>query len=154
MGFPEPEVGLVISYSYLWSDEAQAGHVEGRKSRPCAIVVVVQQVEGNAPVVTVVPITHSPHRDPNAAIAIPAAVKRHLGLDDHPSWIVLDDFNVFTWPGYDLRPVPTQKGRYHYGLLPPKLFESIVRKFSELRRQGLSAHTSRDDEILPQPPRT
>ncbi|MDZ7644939.1 MAG: hypothetical protein U5K76_12420 [Woeseiaceae bacterium] len=40
MAYPEPEVGLVISYSYLWSDEAAAGHVEGRKSRPCAIVMV------------------------------------------------------------------------------------------------------------------
>jgi PemK-like, MazF-like toxin of type II toxin-antitoxin system len=100
MGFPEPEAGLVISYSYLWSDEAEAGHVEGRKNRPCAIVLVVQQSEDKAPVITVVPITHSPHGNPNAAVEIPPAVKRHLGLDDQPSWIVLDDFNVFTWPGY------------------------------------------------------
>ena len=81
MEFPQPEVGLVISYSYLWSDEAEAGHVEGRKNRPCAIVLVVQQTEGNAPAVTVVPITHSPHRNPEAAIEIPPAIKRHLGLD-------------------------------------------------------------------------
>jgi hypothetical protein len=60
MEFPQPEVGLVISYSYLWSDEAEAGHVEGRKNRPCAIVLVVQEAEGNAPVVTVVPVTHRP----------------------------------------------------------------------------------------------
>ncbi len=146
MEIPQPEVGLVISYSYLWSNEAEAGHVEGRKNRPCAIVLVVQQAEDKAPVVTVVPITHSPHRNPEAAIEIPSAIKRHLGLDDHPSWIVLDDFNVFTWPGYDLRPVPGQKGRYHYGVLPPKLFESIIAKFSELRRRGQAAHTSRDDE--------
>jgi hypothetical protein len=56
MEFPQPEIGLVISYSYLWRDEAEAGHVEGRKNRPCAIVLVVQQAEGKAPVVTVVPI--------------------------------------------------------------------------------------------------
>jgi hypothetical protein len=149
MGFPEPEVGLVISYSYLWSDEAKAGHVEGRKNRPCAIVLVVQQAEGNAPTVTVIPITHTPHPNPDAAVEIPAAVKRHLGLDDQPSWIVLDDFNVFTWPGYDLRPVPGQRNRYHYGLLPPKLFQDIVHKISELRRQGHGAHTSRDDETMP-----
>jgi hypothetical protein len=80
---------------------------------------------------------------------IPPAIKRHLGLDDQPSWIVLDDFNVFAWPGYDLRPVAGQKDGYHYGLLPPRMFEGIVRKFSELRRQGAAAHTSRDDEILP-----
>src|ERR1700688_3773758 len=134
MEFPQPEVGLVISYSYLGSDEAEAGHVEGRKSRPCAIVLVVQNPDGKAPMVTVVPITHSPHRNPDAAIEIPPAVKRHLGLDDQPSWIVLDDFNVFTWPGYDLRPVAGQKDRYHYGLLPPNFFGSIIRKVSALWR--------------------
>jgi hypothetical protein len=149
MEFPQPEVGLVISYSYLWSDEAEAGHVEGRKNRPCAIVLAVRQAEGEAPVVTVVPITHSPHRDPNAAVEIPPVIKRHLGLDDQPAWIVLDEFNVFTWPGFDLRPVPGQRNRYHYGLLPPKLFEGIIRKFSELRRQGQSARTSRDEDASP-----
>ena len=39
MAYPEPEVGVVISYSYLWSDEAAIGHVDGRKARPCAIVM-------------------------------------------------------------------------------------------------------------------
>jgi hypothetical protein len=70
-------------------------------------------------------------------------------MDDQPSWIVVDDFNVFTWPGYDLRPTPGQKGRYHYGLVPRRLFESIIRKFSELRRQGQAARTSRDDQASP-----
>lgn len=31
--FPEPQVGLVISYSYLWSEEAEHGQIEGRKDR-------------------------------------------------------------------------------------------------------------------------
>ena len=56
MAYPEPEVGLVISYSYLWSDEAADGHVDGRKDRPCAIVMAVQQGEGQPPLVAVVPI--------------------------------------------------------------------------------------------------
>jgi hypothetical protein len=90
-------------------------------------VVVVQQIEGKAPLITVVPITHRPHSNPDATMEIPAAIKRHLGLDDQPSWIVLDDFNVFTWPGYDLRPVTGPKDRYHYGLLPPRFFEDIIR---------------------------
>ena len=141
MEFPRPQVGLVISYSYLWREEAETGQVEGRKDRPCAIVLVVRESEDKPPVVTVVPITHSPPQSLETAVEIPAAVKRHLGLDEQPSWVMLDDFNVFTWPGYDLRPVPGQKDRYHYGLLPPRLFESIVRKFSDLRRQGQVAHT-------------
>ena len=30
MAYPKPEVGLVVSCSYLWSDEAAAGHVESK----------------------------------------------------------------------------------------------------------------------------
>lgn len=30
MGLPEPQPGLVISYSFLWSEEAEQGQVEGR----------------------------------------------------------------------------------------------------------------------------
>jgi hypothetical protein len=82
----------------------------------------------------------------NVTVEIPLAVKRHLGLDDQPSWIVLNEFNVFTWPGFDLRPVPGHKDRYHYGFLPPNLFKSIIAKFTDLRRQGKTLQTSRDDD--------
>lgn len=77
--------------------------------------------EGQAPTVAVVPITHTPPADPERAIEIPQGVKRHLGLDTDRSWIVLDDFNVFRWPGFDLRPI-RGTGRYDYGFLPPRLF--------------------------------
>lgn len=121
-GFPEPEVGLVISYSYLWKEEAGRGQVEGRKDRPCAIVLAVDQ-PGPEPAghkqVAVVPITHSPPRDPNAAVEIPPRVKEHLGLDTERSWVILDEANVFTWPGFDLRPIKRGETRVDYGLLPP-----------------------------------
>lgn len=146
MAYPEPEVGLVISYSYLWSDEAADGHVEGRKARPCAIVMAVRHKEGQPPLAAVVPITHSRHSDPETAIEIPPRVAEHLGLDGDTSWIVLDDVNVFSWPGYDLRQIPDQAGRYDYGLLPPKLFETIVRRFRELRLARRTTETSRDDD--------
>lgn len=146
MAYPDPEVGLVISYSYLFSDEAAAGNVEGRKPRPCAIVMTVQRAEERPPLVAVVPITHSPHSDPETAIEIPRRVAEHLGLDSDRSWVVLEDVNVFTWPGYDLRQIPGQAGRYDYGLLPPRFFETIVKRFAELRQRGRIAATSRDDE--------
>lgn len=146
MAIPTPEVGLVISYAYLWSEEAEAGQVEGRKDRPCAIVLVVERTEGAAPMVAVVPITHSPHQNPAASIEIPISVKRHLGLDDLRSWIVVDEFNVFTWPGFDLRPLPGQRERYDYGFLPPALFKAVIQKFTELRRHGLTGGVRRDEE--------
>jgi len=70
--FPEPQVGLVISYAYLWSDEAEQGQVEGRKDRPCAIVVATEiPGPGQRKQVAVVPITHAPSHDPRVAIEIP-----------------------------------------------------------------------------------
>ena len=94
-GLPEPQPGLVISYAYLWSEEAELGRVEGRKDRPCAIVVAVETPD---PVprkrVAVVPITHAPPGDPGMAIEIPRRVKEHLGLDGERSWVILDEFNV------------------------------------------------------------
>jgi len=41
MPLPEPEPGLVISYSYLWHYERAAGVEEGRKDRPCVILVAI-----------------------------------------------------------------------------------------------------------------
>lgn len=142
MALPEPESGLVISYSYLWSNEYKAGKFEGLKNRPCAIVLVVTNEDGSKKV-TVAPITHTPPVNPDFAIEIPPKVKKHLGLDSELSWIILDDFNEFIWPGYDLRPVSGKAGVYDYGFLPPALFKQIVSKIIELRQKGLSK-TSRD----------
>jgi len=145
MALPEPKLGLVISYSYLWRHESEAGLVEGTKDRPCAIILVVRKAEGDgATIVTAAPITHSPPHDPAAAMEIPQRVKQHLGLDGQRSWIVLDDFNEFVWPGFDIRPVPARPGRYEYGFLPPALFEAITRRIVELRRQGKGFSSARD----------
>jgi hypothetical protein len=56
MALPKPETGLVISYSYLWRHQSDAGQTEGVKDRPCVIVLAVKHLENGAPVVTVAPI--------------------------------------------------------------------------------------------------
>jgi hypothetical protein len=142
MALPAPESGLVISYSYLWRNEYNAGKVEGLKNRPCAIILVVTSEEGSKKI-TVAPITHTLPVNPDAAIQIPLKVKSYLGLDSEDSWIILDDFNEFIWPGHDLRLVPGKANAYDYGFLPPALFQQIVRKIIELRQKGLSK-TPRD----------
>ncbi|RVU21714.1 growth inhibitor PemK [Methylobacterium oryzihabitans] len=141
MALPEPEPGLVVSYAYLWHREAVAGLDEGRKDHPGVIVLSVRQPRAS-PMVTVLPITHSPPHDQAAAVEIPAAVKRHLRLDDAPSWIVVSEGNVFDWPGYDLRPTVTGGG-YAYGFLPPRLFSRVVTAFAGFHRRGRSRLTSR-----------
>ena len=135
MSLPTPTPGLVISYSYLWAQEHLAGAEEGRKDRPCAIVAARQVIEGRE-VVTVVPVTHTPPADPADAVAIPPALKAHLGLDEAPSWIVVTETNDFLWPGPDLRPIPgSQAARFDYGMLPPRFFAHIRQCILEAHRR-------------------
>lgn len=142
---PVPQPGLVIAYSYLWSDEANRGQVEGGKDRPCAILIVASAPEGGSRQrVAVVPITHAPPRDPDVAVEIPLQVKQHLGLDAARSWVVLDELNVFTWPGYDLRPIRRGASRVDYGLLPPRLFDRLIEKLAQLMQAKHVQPTTRD----------
>ncbi|MFB3150397.1 MAG: growth inhibitor PemK [Alphaproteobacteria bacterium] len=125
MSLPDPTLGLVIGYAYLWHDEARRGLKEGSKDRPCVIVLSTVQDELGT-VVTVAPIPHSPPKDPEAAVELPAQTKRRLGLNDEPSWAIVSEVNRFRWPGPDLRPIAgADPPSFSYGLLPAKLFLRI-----------------------------
>jgi hypothetical protein len=138
MALPEPERGLVISYSYLWSHEASKGEDAGRKNRPCVIVLAVKRVASGQTIVTVLPITHQAPTDADSAVEIPQAVKEHLGLDMERSWVMIDEGNQFVWPGYDLQQIPGRDA-YDYGFLPPGLFDSVVTKAREwLKQHGIN----------------
>jgi hypothetical protein len=129
VAFPEPVPGLVIRYSYLWAREHKRGQEEGVKDRPCAVILVTADKDGDR-VVTVLPISHTPPGDPALAVEIPAPVKRRLRLDDERSWVVLTEANRFIWPGPDLRPTtPGDSASIGYGPLPFVLFEDIRIKF-------------------------
>jgi len=141
MAVPTPEPGLVINYAYLWHYEHAAGQEEGLKDRPSVIVLCTEGEPSGATVVTVLPITHCKPENSNWAVEIPAAVRRHLGLDDEPSWIVVAEGNEFLWPGYDLRQRPD--GNYAFGFLPPRLFKQVQAAFIELNRATKARTTSR-----------
>jgi hypothetical protein len=138
---PTPEPGLVISYVYLWHHEREAGREEGRKDRPSVIVLAVER-PNDTTVVVILPITHAPPADPAAAVEIPAAVKRHLGLDDAHSQIVVAEGNEFDWPGYDLRKIG-RSDRYDYGFLPPRFFNQVIEAFAAWHRARKVRLTSR-----------
>jgi hypothetical protein len=140
---PHPEPGLVISYAYLWRHEHEAGREEGQKDRPSVIVLAVSRDAAGATVATVLPITHSAPVDPASAVAIPLPVRRHLGLDDAPSWIVVAEGNEFVWPGYDLRKLP-RSDRYDYGFLPPRFFNQVLDAFVEWYRSSRRRVTPRE----------
>jgi hypothetical protein len=133
---PRPEPGLVINYAFLWSNEAAAGLREGLKDRPCAVVVATQTDPAGDLLVIVAPVTHSPPTDATSAIALPADVKRRLGLDQQPSWIRLDNLNRFAWPGYDIRPIPGRPGEFAYGRLPHALWRRVRDGILQLNERG------------------
>lgn len=143
MPLPNPEPGLVISYGYLWHYEHEAGREEGQKERPSVIILAVKRTTDGAILVTVLPITHSPPTDPVSAVEIPLPVKRHLGLDDDRSWIIVAEGNEFLWPGYDLRQRP-HSDRYDYGFLPPRFFNRVVEAFVACHKTGRRRLTPRD----------
>lgn len=140
MHISAPEPGLVISYGYLWRHEREAGLEEGRKDRPCVIILAVEKRDERM-VVTVAPITHSIPVGDTIGLEIPSRVKQHLGLDFEKSWVILSEVNQFTWPGYDLRPVRGDKNKIEYGFLPPNLFAKIKSGVLDLivkRRAGIT----------------
>jgi hypothetical protein len=133
LAIPSPELGLVLNYAYLWHEEFRAGRQEGRKNRPTVIVLCATQAEDQSTTVTVLPITHAAPRIASDAVEIPQAIKKHLGLDDERSWIIIAEGNEFIWPGFDLRKVPN-KDAYDYGYLPPRFFDKVRDAFVEFAR--------------------
>jgi mRNA-degrading endonuclease toxin of MazEF toxin-antitoxin module len=124
-GPPPPQPGEVIRYAYLWTHEADAGAEEGRKDRPCAVVLALAR-SADAVEVVVAPITSSPPLRDADGVELPAETRRRLGLQDAPCWVVLTEVNRFAWPGPDLRPVETAAGQaWSHGLLPARIFERV-----------------------------
>jgi hypothetical protein len=144
MALPEPQHGLVISCAYLWHYEHRAGREEGVKHRPCVVILAIETLAEGTTRVRVVPVTHSPPDEPGAALELPAAVKRHLGLDVGRSWVILDKVNEFAWPGFDLRPIPPSRDRFACGFLPPRLFDDLMAKLRAIWSRGQGKVTPRD----------
>lgn len=142
MTLPDPVPGLVIRYSFLWSNERAQGQVEGSKDRPCAIVVSARKQQGNIQII-VAPITHRPPDEPTASLEIPYAVNRRLRLDAGRHWLRFDELNQSIWPGYDLRKLPS--GFYDYGMLPVDLFHRLVRGILDRQKIRKQSLISRDE---------
>lgn len=143
MALPVPAPGLVISYSYLWHDRHRAGAEEGRKARPCAIVVAMVDDDGDTRVY-VAPITHARPDDPHA-VELPPRVEKRLGLDDAASWIITSELNRFVWPGYDLRPIARDKPDvFAWGFLPVEIFAELKRGIAAHQRERRLQFTARD----------
>jgi hypothetical protein len=106
-------------------------------------VLAVERPDDATTAVTVLPVTHSAPVHSDMGVEIPLPVKRHLGLDDARSWIVVAEGNEFLWPEYDLRKIPNSD-RYYYGFLPPRFFNQLLDAFVAWHRAGKRRLTPRD----------
>jgi len=143
VSLPAPEPGLVVRYSYLWLREHRQGREEGAKDRPCAIVLATRD-HNNLTQVLVVPVTHTKPANLADALELPAAIKQHLGLDTEHSWVMLNESNLFQWPGPDLRRVGDD-GSVAYGFLPPRFFVELRRRFVALETDARSQRVRRTE---------
>jgi hypothetical protein len=140
----EPQVGQIVDHQFLFVEERAAGHVEGHKVRPCLIITVEPIVEGAQPRVTVLPITSQSPRHGSATLVVPNDIKARIGLDRRRSaWIVLDQANSFTWPGFDL--VPQANGRFVRGVLSRGFFATVREAVFALHSRGRPRIVDRDE---------
>ncbi|GAA5629306.1 hypothetical protein Brsp05_04607 [Brucella sp. NBRC 12953] len=95
ISLPEPKPGLVVRYDYLWTHEAARGQVQG-KDRPARLVAASDNAVRPRYVV-LLPITHTPPSGDTVRIEIPAKVKRAIGLNDAPSWVIVSEHNTDEW---------------------------------------------------------
>lgn len=93
----------------------------------------------------VAPFTTQPPRNPDAAVEAPEAVLRHLRLETDRAWIMCDEINEFTWPGFDLRVTPRTDALGVYGYLPPKLYRRVRDAVASRFRAQRLARVPRDD---------
>lgn len=77
---------------------------------------------------------------------MPPRVREHLRLGDDRCWIVTDEYNLFTWPGPDIRPIRSG-GRIEprYGSIPGKLFEQVRARIEAAARAGRLKQTERTE---------
>jgi hypothetical protein len=129
---PELALGLVVRYEYLWHRRSGAADTAD-KDHPACVVATFRSQDRPEDFVVYLPISHTPPSSDEAGIALPDDVKAKAGLDNAPQWVLVSECNVDTWP-YDLRQLPNQPGRFHYGHLPPSMFKLVRDAFVERYR--------------------
>lgn len=131
MPLPQPELGMVVHYGFVWAGAERHPPPDAGKDRPCLIVdlVEVEDIPGRVTLrVTYLPISHVAARGDEKASVIGSRVASHLGLPSEKSCLYISYACEDDWP-FDLAQIPGRKGRFHYGLIPPALFTDIANQF-------------------------
>ena len=133
MPLARPELGLVVHYGFVWSGADRRSPPDAGKDRPCLIVdlMEIEDTPGRKTLrVTYLPISHAAPREGERAMLIGTRLANHLGLTTEKSYLYTTYACEDDWP-FDLSQVPGHKGRFHYGLVPPKLFDAVADEFRQ-----------------------
>lgn len=126
-----PKAGQVIEYHYLWRWQRDLGETEGRKKRPCSVVLVVRDHGGNH-VLFLAPITTKEPAKDRRAVAIPETEIRRAKLDRHfRLWVMIDELNADV-----LELSCTLEDRTPRGQFSPAFTDKIIRAVQEVRSAG------------------
>jgi hypothetical protein len=131
MPLPRPELGLVVHYGFVWSGADRQPPPDAGKDRPCLIVDLfeIEDTPGRKTLrVTYLPISHTAPREGENAKLISPRIANHLGLTTEKSYLYTTYACEDDWP-FDLSQVPGHTGKFHYGLIPPKLFDAVADEF-------------------------
>jgi hypothetical protein len=89
-----PYAGCVLRYPYLWARQAGRGETEGRKTRPCAVILALRTDKGQTEL-RLCAVTTQPPQKGVQAVEVPEIEKRRAGLDGGVAlWVIVDEHNV------------------------------------------------------------
>ena len=120
-GFESIASGSVVSYPYLWAHQNDKGETEGRKDRPTAVGIRMQQ-KGGGDILVLFPITSKEPASDRLAAEIPTMEKQRGCLDaDKRLWIILEEYNTdIIGKSFYLKP-GSEIGRLRLKFLKPVL---------------------------------
>ena len=122
---------MVVQYGFVWRGVDRRPPPDTGKSRPCLIVdlLEIEDTPGRKTIrVTYLPISHTAPREGESAKLISPRVARHLGLTAEKSYLYTTYACEDDWP-FDLSQAPGREGSFDYGLIPPRLFQSVTEEF-------------------------
>jgi hypothetical protein len=116
---PDPQIGQIVRFDYLWRREAHSGLKDGLKIRPCAVIVARRRLDTGDFEVLLAPITHSPPSQPSEGYALPEQARPITGLDHQKSWLITSELNEVRWT--DAGFTPARPEQWLVGQLPRRL---------------------------------
>jgi hypothetical protein len=124
---PELRLGLVVRYEYLWARRANIAETAD-KDHPACVVATYRVTGSPEDFVVYLPISHTPPAEGEEGIELSDQAKSSAGLDARRQWILVSECNVDAWP-FDVRSLPRDPRRFHYGSLPQAAFREVRDRF-------------------------